>query len=249
MFLIYKEHEIISDQNDNFKIKKPNNEYLSEVASSVATAKKWIDAIELEKPKIEKLVTTIAFSGFYESLYSSYDQYLYDELDQYGENSDGAIELQKEIDSIDLEKTRLNIAKAYVDQFNHYYDLDLKFKSIESPKYYNYSTDQIFCYITKDQLQKLLDILASENNIHLIEALKRNFTSYDGFCSFYSNDINDYNFADLASLDHNVIGVIIEAYLCQEHISLKDHRYITNAIDYDIYDAMNINELIEYEAV
>lgn len=47
-FTVYKNHEIIAS-GDNFRIKTPNDEYLQEVAASVLTAKKWIDAIVIER--------------------------------------------------------------------------------------------------------------------------------------------------------------------------------------------------------
>lgn len=48
MFLVYKNHEIVSS-GDNFKVKTPRGEYWKEVAASISTAKKWIDASMSEK--------------------------------------------------------------------------------------------------------------------------------------------------------------------------------------------------------
>jgi hypothetical protein len=43
-FATYKGYEII-ESGDNFRIKSSSGDYIGEVAASISTARKWIDAI------------------------------------------------------------------------------------------------------------------------------------------------------------------------------------------------------------
>lgn len=52
-FTVYKGYEIVSS-GDNFRVKEPTGSYIPEIAASVATAKKWIDAIYRDKVSIKR---------------------------------------------------------------------------------------------------------------------------------------------------------------------------------------------------
>ena len=64
------------------------------------------------------------------------------------------------------------------------------FESIHSPREYNFANDSINCKITVDE-EKVLQYLRDHKE-SFAEYLKDNFTSYDGFHSFYSNQLEDW---------------------------------------------------------
>lgn len=65
---------------------------------------------------------------------------------------------------------------------------EIKFQSLVSPKYYNFANDSINIEI--DVNIKKLQKYISENKNALSEYINENYTSYDGFMSSYSNDID-----------------------------------------------------------
>ena len=91
------------------------------------------------------------------------------------------------------------------------FDLGLTFDEMVSPREYNFTTDRIFMSIPRNSVAKLFRISRAENHTKLREAIKDRFTSYDGFRSFYSNDLNDWLRKPLSSWDHNEIGTLLAA--------------------------------------
>jgi hypothetical protein len=199
--------------------------------------------------KIEKLLTTIPFSGFYETSWSDYDHYLYIDLEMISEEElategTSTAEVQASIDAINHKATREAIASEYVTQFNHYYDTSLEFESLQSPREYNFATDIIFCKISLSELERLF----SELDLKILgEVIKGKFTSCSGFISFYSNDLDTWQLDDLASLDCNEIGTLIEAWLFTKHFEFLTHGNCELAIESDILDACLIHEKIVFE--
>ncbi len=68
---------------------------------------------------------------------------------------------------------------------------DVVVHSIVSPKYYNFSTDELyFDLVTEDDFtEKIAGIIEGEECPRLSKFLKDNYTSYDGFISFTANTI------------------------------------------------------------
>lgn len=195
------------------------------------------------------LLTTIPFSGFYETMWSEY----FDRDNEFYFHSDDKPELcESEIqgivdemeNTINHQATREAIASEYVNQFNHYYDTSLEFESLQSPREYNFTTDRIFCHISIDEFKR---IYRACDKVKLSEYIKDKFTSCDGFTPFYSNDLNDWIVEGLVNFDHNQIGTIIEAWLIEYHIDLKEHGYIEQALECDLLDACLISEKVVYE--
>jgi hypothetical protein len=150
--------------------------------------------------KNKKLITIEFFSGFYESIHGAqFDN----EIEQYLEEND------KTSDDIDYTCDFKAYSKEYVNQLNSEIDLNLEFESLESPKYYNYSTDRIFCNINSADIEKLAEY---RNKPIFAELIKSRFTSRDGFSSFYSNEVADWIEKPLAEYDHNELAVLLDCY-------------------------------------
>lgn len=101
--------------------------------------------------------------------------------------------------------------------------LDLKFESIISPKQYNFTTDRLFCNVLESELLNLYNLVDKKI---LAETIKEKFTSYDGFISFYDNDINAGSWQFPAKYDHNQWETVIEAYVKEKGVDLLELYYI-----------------------
>ena len=68
------------------------------------------------------------------------------------------------------------------------YKLNIDFKNIglNSPKFYNFETDTIYCDVDKKQAGKLTNHF--NKDFEFLEYLKDRTTSYDGYMSFYTYD-------------------------------------------------------------
>jgi len=141
--------------------------------------------------KQNKIKTKIEFGGFYESIHSDSIDY---KIDSYYE--DGNFPLYHH-DNIDYKKTNDSYIEDYCRKFESYilneYKLNIDFENIglNSPKFYNYSTDTIDCDVDKKQAEKLINYFNKDSDF--LEYLKDRTKSYDGYMSFYTYDqaIND----------------------------------------------------------
>ena len=184
------------------------------------------------------------FEGFY---YSQLDlsEYIVAEV---GEDESYLMN-EKQFDEIDWNKTNENISKFYLDYFKDKLSdffksigvLSLEFIKVDSPKYYNYSTDKLVCDI-KINKDVFIHELRKHNFDNLEQFLKDNFTSYDGFISFYPDTaIEWYNLImeDIEN-DNVIIETLLKFYLEQnkEFYKIKENLFI------EIFE--NTFEFLEY---
>ena len=102
----------------------------------------------------------------------------------HDEHIDSLIEcLEIDSNSVDYTATYKDYAKEWLHTFNSEHDLDFNFIGIDSPRFYNYSTDKIKvnidalqCHILKRDYTRNVDFITYAN-----ERLK----SSSGFISFY----------------------------------------------------------------
>lgn len=183
-----------------------------------------------------KLLTTIPFQGFYNSIHD----YAFDSEIEY-EATD------RDTDEIDAEK--LNdlyvkfecrqaykmYAKKYCDELSHQSGIPFEHESLSSPKEYNFTTDRIFAHI---ELSVIKTIFESIEKIEFDKFVKSRFTSCDGFISHYDN--NYLNWGDISEFDHNQIGTILEFYINDQF----------NDIEFSVYETLacngEIGEIVHY---
>jgi hypothetical protein len=127
-------------------------------------------------------------------------------------------------------------------------DRDITYTNHSSPKEYNFNTDRIFANISSQLLADLQGYASS----HLEEFksyLKNRYTSYDGFSSHYSSDVEDRLSNEL---DHNLIGDLLcfsisHSYnLGNKHGDLQHELYNdcdTHEIIYNLTEVINYNLL------
>ena len=139
--------------------------------------------------------TNIAFGGFYHSYHQN--------------NIDHMIEaFEYEWDKVNYEETFNSYIDDYANKLSSFilseYKIEIDFKNIKlnSPKYYNYSTDVIDCEIDSQQVMQLNQVLSKDDSF--LSYLKDRTKSYDGYISFYN-----YNEA-LSDKDDILILYVLE---------------------------------------
>ena len=182
---------------------------------------------------MELEATTNLFYGFYESIYLNSDEIYYYEIEELEELE---TRLNQELENnfyivyewSDQERTEYfnTVGVTFMDNMKYvinyyipeeikqkdYYELEIEYQGIYSPKYYNYTTDKIGYKIktnekTMQELKKyILNLQGAKQYIF------KRFKSYDGFISFLSNDI-DYWKTEPIETDEKYIGALIDMLL------------------------------------
>jgi hypothetical protein len=167
----------------------------------------------------------IPFAGFYCSFW---DGQIDNWIDQQTENN--GHDLDAIHDAADFSAARLDIAKAYAEEFIDWLGdcLDQKivgeFEELTSPRYYNFETDRVFVKLEEAAVQQVLDDLRAKDYETLQKAFEAQFTSRSGFVSFYEPVVPS---KPLAEWDHNELYVLLCAWVA--HQGVED-------IDFELYD-------------
>lgn len=167
--------------------------------------------------------STFIFEGFYESgLFNSDSEY------HLSENLESAHEIK------DFDKFMNTVGKRIANEV--YYDYfceedsavtDLDFVGIDSPRFYNYSTDRIILDVEVD-LKKLEDYCFKDNADDFNKYLEDNFTSYDGFHSFVKNNRLGFylEYKNDESEKQKCLNVMLEYYFIKRITSEKEESFI-----------------------
>lgn len=165
------------------------------------------------------MLTTIPFSGFYESLHDSALDDATKDIFRDDSGDENAELAYRALDSMQWGNVRNDYAKEYAENFAHEFDIkSLSFESMQSPREYNFSTDRIFCNIDYSELcgiVKTFDLAAFDAFV------RERFTSRDGFISFYPAELAEWG--KVETWDHNQVGTAIEFYAIQESGGEYDH--------------------------
>jgi hypothetical protein len=146
------------------------------------------------------------FPGFYESdLENSDTSYwaIKDELEYYKEEyayenpDEKAVYAQLEEDDLDFNYAdyEKDVRDAWVDGFRENapeFVLSVEDVEMTSPKYYNFSTDRLWADVElRDDWMDAVREFMVENADWLRKRIKEDWTSYDGFMSFMSNNFDN----------------------------------------------------------
>lgn len=153
-----------------------------------------------------KVEARLPFSGFYESIHDEVmDRNLIDE--------ELSMEEQEKLrDEIDWKEERIEYSKEYTELVAKLLKVDLEFVALESPREYNFGTDRIFANMEESDVELLKGKVDTDL---MYNAVKEQYTSRDGFSSFYSNSYQEWLDRE-EPWDHNQIATLIEVYLIQE---------------------------------
>lgn len=86
---------------------------------------------------------------------------------------------------------------------------------IDSPRFYNFTTDRIFAKVSREVLALLF---ARTDYAKLAEHVKENFTSRDGFASHYEGDINSTEWQNIELYDHNQWRAVLDVFMEQNEV-------------------------------
>lgn len=168
---------------------------------------------------VDIVTTSIPFAGFYNSIHSdSIDSQMEDDL----EYSESEFDSSAYFDALKNEKYDYDeicrvYAKEYAEEFitalNHEFELsvDLKSTEIESPRFYNFTTDRIFIDITYFDMLKVYNYVITHFNDDFIKSIADRFTSCSGFISSYPNRLSEWG--NLDTWDHNQYGTLFEVLM------------------------------------
>lgn len=99
-----------------------------------------------------------------------------------------------------------------------------RFESMDSPKFYNFETDQVFIELPLEEVQRMT---RETTAVSLDQVAGERHTSRSGFISFYSPHWRTW--ADVASWDHNQLQTLIEAYTQDTRGELDEVRLMESA--------------------
>ena len=190
------------------------------------------------------------FPGFYESDLENGDTSYYaikEELEYYQQDyayknpDEQAIYSQLTEDDLDFnyKDYEKDVRDAWVESFRRRVpDFVLSLENVEmtSPKYYNYSTDKLWADIelSEDWMDKVR-VFMDENKDWLRERIKDDWTSYDGFHSYMSNNFDDLSHDE----DEDYWGAKSWYYHLFSGNSDRWEAYISTIIGYMMYRENN----------
>ncbi|WP_297095586.1 hypothetical protein [uncultured Draconibacterium sp.] len=127
--------------------------------------------------------------------------------------------------------------------------IEIDFQSLQSPRFYNFSTDSINCEVKllNEDLQKIREIIYN-NRSEFESWIKDHFSSCDGFISFFSNDFNVwkaetndfFNYPEDKQYFGHVLQFVLSECLGMSEFDFYDYKelYISEFIE-------NFDELTE----
>ena len=195
------------------------------------------------------------FQGFYGTFFEIDYECFFQDLDEQASDSNIKITqemrdtfCESELDTEIYKEYQASIVNASCSMVsnvlteNHIIE-NLKFEKLVSPRFYNYSNDSIN-----------IEVEFSEKNIANIERiikenfkdwelwLEQHFTSYDGFHSFYSNDVNKWDIREC--LEHetksgNILEFIIQC------LNYTQDEFIQDVQEQAEYPILHLDEFLE----
>jgi len=137
-------------------------------------------------------------------------------------------------DNIDYQATYNNIGKEWLYEYCIQncealkdFGIELDFLHISSPQYYNFTTDELIATVKFDGrlLKKAILKKIANDFDRFSKIVKERHTSYDGFCSFYSNNPDEW-VNELIPNDLYKDNVIFETCLLFLTIDSFDKDYL-----------------------
>ena len=154
------------------------------------------------------------FAGFYDSIFTPY-------FDECLDCDDDLQAWVNENVDYDYKEYESNVARHYVwaveDALREYLpNFRAEYKEVDSPKYYNFETDRVVGLCNLNEIREDIKAYINKYPNEFKKWVKDNHSSYDGFISFYSNDVNDWDLDK--DLDHNELMSIFGFILTNEKV-------------------------------
>jgi hypothetical protein len=162
------------------------------------------------------------FPGFYNTRFEPSE-----ENEIYSHNQEHDTDLNYDDFEWDYKDYKERVACAFVEDFEHCFQeimpVKIRYQSISSPAFYNFSNDSINIEVDLD-FPRFMKIV-NENKENIREYILENYTSRDGFNSFHSNNVDVWCDPEyvLEFIQHRV-GALMEA-LATHYIDEDDQTY------------------------
>lgn len=173
------------------------------------------------------------FPGFYNTVFEPCE-----DNEIYSYNQDNDKNLSYDDFQWDYDDYKKRVATAFVEDFEREFQeimpVEIKYQSISSPAYYNFSNDSINIEVDLD-FPRFMEIV-NKNKENIRKYILENYTSRDGFNSFHSNNVDDWCDPEyvLEFIQHRV-GALMEA-LYHYHLNMEDVIYWANSEMYIHYE-------------
>ena len=140
-----------------------------------------------------------------------------------------------ELDEMDFITDFEGIAKCYARYFEEraqdaFPQIQIKFSELISPKYYNYTTDKIYCEISDKNLKLVYKYCIAN---HFSDIIKERLKVRDGFIPLYSDDFSEWD-KDVLAWDDAQIGLLFEHFVT---LLDKNEGVIISDIDFMDYSS------------
>lgn len=181
------------------------------------------------------------FAGFYESVYENSDTEYWlidEEVCWYKDNKD--MDVSPDDFEMDYSARRKAICERFCEVIKNYtpdFVNSVTFDELVSPKYYNFETDRIYANIEledgwEDKIKEFIDT----NKEWLRPIIKEEWSDRDGFWSYMSNDVDEWENKIIVEDDARYLGTMIR------YMMMHDFKE-------DSYDCISLVECIEMEVL
>ena len=179
------------------------------------------------------------FAGFYDSIWSPDDDIYYECAEE---------NLEEDVDfTFDYKQYQNDICKAYTEVWESWMrefisdDIELEFVEVHSPRFYNYETDscRVNIRLTQSAEDAIIDKIEKHRN-QLTKWIKENHTSYDGFSSYLSNDIDQWPsrlFDDDEKFQPAYLFCMLYYIVKAEFMAIGE----TGSLEYEAYDRIRVD--------
>lgn len=122
----------------------------------------------------------------------------------------------------------------------HGFILAYEFEKLSSPREYNFANDAIHVVYTLNEYnEKLIRGYLKHNKKAFEKYLEDHYTSYDGFFSSYSNDVNVWMNDDYMEHEHK-LGAVLD-FILRDHLKAEEN---IDHVDLWIYEETNDSNYI-----
>ena len=188
----------------------------------------------------------IPFCGFYESAASylierDWESRVYDTFCDFKEIPQNKKVLESLKDKyssliengLDYKKAKAEIVEKWIEIVSGELGIPLTFGELSSPREYNYTTDKIFCYSELTDLKKILETTPRDM---LIKQMEYRHSSYDGFISYISNDITDWESEGVENWNCHQWETVIGTFIMSKTGCESVEEYVnSNIYDLEFY--------------
>ena len=188
------------------------------------------------------------FNGFYNTLFENLIDNAVDDAIEYHNEQNNTNLVYDDFD-FDFTTIQNKICKDAVSKIEEKLNeiginCKIKFETLVSPKYYNFSNDSINIEINFKKFSRVIEIL-EQNFDSFSQYIKDNYTSRDGFISSYSSYASDWieDLRENAENEAHKVGAVLD-FILQEIEDYKDEDLYFDLLDNAYFIDYTINSLI-----